>query len=50
MTLSQCLLDIEFVTDSNPFSLSVEYVKDGKLNKFNLLLPFCVVQLTTRWE
>lgn len=50
MTLSQCLLDIEFMADSNPLSLSVEYVKDGKLNKLNLLMPFCVIQLTTRWE
>jgi hypothetical protein len=51
MTLTQCLFDVEFVSsDSNPFSLSVEYVKDGKLNKVNLLMPFCVIQLTTRWE
>jgi hypothetical protein len=50
MSLAQCLLDVELVADSNPFSFSAEYLNDGKLSKFNLFLPFCVIQLTTRWE
>lgn len=48
-TLTQCLFDFELVEGENG-SFSAEYVDDGKANKLCLYFPWCVVQLTTRWE
>jgi hypothetical protein len=47
--LTQLLLDIELVEGESE-SLSVEYTADGKAKKLVLLLPFCILQLTARWN
>jgi len=49
MRLTQCLLDVEMVEGESE-SFSVEYVAEGGREKLIFLLPFCIVQLTTRWE
>ena len=48
-TLTQCLFDFEFV-EGEAYSFSAEYINDGRVNKLCLYFPWCVMQLTTRWE
>lgn len=48
-TITQCLFDFELVKGEE-FAFSSEYINDGKACKINLFLPWCVIQLTTRWE
>jgi hypothetical protein len=47
--LTQLLLDVELV-EGKLESFSAEYITDGKAKKLVLLLPFCILQLTARWD
>jgi hypothetical protein len=49
MQLNQCLLDVELV-EGELTSFSAEYTSDKKSHKLILFLPFCIIQLTTRWS
>lgn len=49
MNLAYLSLDLDLV-EGELTSFSAECVTDGKAKKFILLFPFCVIQLTARWE
>jgi hypothetical protein len=49
MRLTQCLFDFELVQGED-YSFSAEYINDGKASKIHLFFPWCVIQLTTRWD
>lgn len=49
MKLTWLAIDID-CQEGEEKALSTEYISQGNTHQFTLYLPFCIVQVKSRWE